>query len=336
MSCAGSMPFSLKVLRGNKISSTRDNKHFLILLQEMMKCLYDAKVKKCLFFGIVALLSFNINAQEVIKPDSKGFFHIRIRNGIYVISNMAWGGLAERGTATQNAQLIVGKKEALLIDTSLPKEGFANYVRSIADLPVIVVNSHGHFDHIGNNNQFDEIYIHPKDEELLRESFRRFGDVDFKIKYINDGDIINLGHRRVKVYNVPGHTKGSIVFLDKKTSTLITGDAIARRLFYSPSGGWTDMSDYFHAVERINKLQFDSILSNHDRFLISRYLGSRIKQAIIGNIATASKTWGFSGAEYLQILPETDQSSKTFLDISINKEKRDDVIRDLKQNGYMK
>jgi glyoxylase-like metal-dependent hydrolase (beta-lactamase superfamily II) len=295
-----------------------------------------AKVKKYCFFGTVALLSFNINAQEVIKADSNGFFHIRIRDGIYVISNMAWGGLAEKGTATQNAQLIVGKEKALLVDTSLPKEGFSDYVRSVTDLPLIVVNSHGHFDHIGNDNQFDEISVHPADEGLLRESFRRFGDINFKIKYINDGDIIDLGHRRVKVFIVSGHTKGSIVFLDKKTNTLITGDAIARRLFYSPSGGWTDMSDYFHALERIDKLQFDSILSNHDRFLLSRDLGYRIKKAIIENIATVSKTWGFSGAEYIQILPETDQSDKTFLDISINKEKRGDVIRDLKQSGYMK
>jgi glyoxylase-like metal-dependent hydrolase (beta-lactamase superfamily II) len=191
-------------------------------------------------------------------------------------------------------------------------------------------------DHIGNNNQFDEVYIHPLDQEMLKESFRQFGDINFKIRYLNDGDVINLGNRKVKVYNIPGHTKGSVVFLDKKTSTLITGDAIARRLFYLPSGEWTDFSEYFRAVEKIEKLKFDAILTNHDRFLISRDLGSRLKQAVIDNIETVSKTWRFFGTTYLQIMPENDQASKRYLDISITKEKRDDIIRDLKQNGYMK
>jgi glyoxylase-like metal-dependent hydrolase (beta-lactamase superfamily II) len=293
-------------------------------------------MKRNFLLAIITLLSFTINAQKVIAPDSDGYFHIKIRDGVYVISNMSWGGRAEKGTATQNAQLIIGKKKALLIDTSLPKAGFADYVKSITPLPVMVVNSHGHIDHVGNDNQFDEIFIHPSDEELLKESLSKAGDINFKIKYLNDGDVINLGSRPIKVYNVPGHTKGSIVFLDKKTSTLITGDAIARRLFYIPSGEWTDFSDYFRAIEKIEKLKFDSILTNHDRFLISRDLGSRLKQTIIDNIATASKTWTAFGTVYLLIKPETDQSSKTFLDISITKDKRDDILSDLKQNGYMK
>jgi glyoxylase-like metal-dependent hydrolase (beta-lactamase superfamily II) len=284
---------------------------------------------------LLASMSLALSAQEAIKPNSEGFFHIKARDGIYVISNMAWGGLAEKGTATQNAQLIVGKKKALLVDTSLPRAGFADYIKSITSLPVIVINTHGHVDHVGNDDQFNEIYIHPSDEELLKESFRK-GSINFKINYINDGDVINLGHRPVKIYSVPGHTKGSIVLLDKKTSTLITGDAIARRLFYTPSNDWTDFSEYFHAIERIEKLKYDSILTNHDRFLISRDLGSRIKKAVIDNIQTVARTWSFFGKTYLQIEPEEDQSSSTFLDISINADKREDVIRDFRQNGYLK
>jgi hypothetical protein len=73
-----------------------------------------------------------------------------------------------------------------------------------------------------------------------------------------------------------------------------------------------------------------------DHLPVSRDLGSRLKQAVIDNIETVSKTWSFFGTTFLQILPENDQSSKTYLDISITKDKRDDIIRDLKQNGYMK
>lgn len=116
------------------------------------------------------LLTFSLSAQGEIKPNSEGYFHIQIREDLYVISNMSWGGLAENGTPTQNSQLIIGKEKALLIDTGMPKEGFADYVKSITSLPVMVVNSHGHFDHTGNNNQFDEIHIHPADDAIASGS----------------------------------------------------------------------------------------------------------------------------------------------------------------------
>jgi glyoxylase-like metal-dependent hydrolase (beta-lactamase superfamily II) len=292
-------------------------------------------MKRIVMVSFVILFAFSIHAQEKIIPDKNGFFHIKADDGLYVISNMAWGGLAEKGTPTQNAQLIVGSEKALLIDTSIPKEGFADYVRSITDLPLMVVNSHGHIDHIGNNNQFDVIYIHPADTALLRNQFRNFGAPQFKVKLLKDGGVIDLGNRKVKVYNVPGHTRGSLVFLDKKTSTLITGDAIARRLLYT-YGDWTDLSVYFHALERIEKLKFDAILSNHDRFLISPDLGDRLKKAIIDNIETETETWNMMGTEYIHIVPLGDQSDPNYVDIVILKDKLPDAILDLKKNGYLK
>ena len=165
-----------------------------------------------LLLMVCVLLSLSLNAQEEIKPNSEGYFHIQIREDLYVISNMSWGGLAENGTPTQNSQLIVGKEKALLIDTGMPEEGFADYVKSITSLPLMVANSHGHFDHCGNNNQFDEIHIHPADEELLKEQFGMKFTVDYKVSHLSDGDIINLGDRLVEVYHVPGHTKGTVVF----------------------------------------------------------------------------------------------------------------------------
>lgn len=273
--------------------------------------------------------------QAEIVPDKNGFFSIKLREGIYVISNMAWGGRAEKCTPTQNVQLIIGSEKALLIDTSIPKEGFADYVRSITDLPLMVVNSHGHLDHIGNNNQFDEIYIHPADTALLRAHFRNYGKPNFTVKLLNDGDMIDLGNRKVKVYNVPGHTRGSLVFLDKKTSTLITGDAIARRLLYT-FGDWTDLSVYFHALERIRKLKFDAILTNHDRFLMSPDLGDRLKKAILDNIETETNIWKMMGTEYIHIVPIANQSDPEYLDIVILKDKLPDAIRDLRRKRYLK
>lgn len=292
-------------------------------------------MKKMVMVLSLVFLAFSIYAQEKIVPDNNGFFHVKVDDGLYVISNMAWGGLAEKGTPTQNVQLIVGSEKALLIDTSTPKEGFAAYVRSITDLPLMVVNSHGHIDHIGNNNQFDEIYIHPADTALLRAHFSNYGKPTFTVRLLNDKEVIDLGNRKVKVYNVPGHTRGSLVFLDKKTSILISGDAIARRLLYT-FGDWTDLSVYFHALERIEKLKFDAILTNHDRFLISPDLIDRLKKAITDNIESETKTWNLMGTDYIHIVPLSDQSDPDYIDIVILKDKLPDAISDLKKNGYLK
>lgn len=39
-------------------------------------------------------------------------------------------------------------------------------VREITDLPITVVDTHGHYDHVGNNALFDDIYMSEKDFEL--------------------------------------------------------------------------------------------------------------------------------------------------------------------------
>ena len=57
------------------------------------------------------------------------------------------------------ANLIIGKNKALLFDTGSGIDDIKEAVKNITDLPLMVINSHGHFDHIGGNSQFDEVYL---------------------------------------------------------------------------------------------------------------------------------------------------------------------------------
>ena len=67
------------------------------------------------------------------------------------------------------SELIVGDKKALLIDTGWGLGPLAETVKEITDKPLIVVNFHGHVDHVCGNNQFEgDIYIHPRDMELVK------------------------------------------------------------------------------------------------------------------------------------------------------------------------
>ena len=53
--------------------------------------------------------------------------------------------------------LILGKEKALLFDTGMGLDSMSVVVKEITNLPVMVVNSHTHYDHIGSNYEFDNI-----------------------------------------------------------------------------------------------------------------------------------------------------------------------------------
>ncbi|MFP5109041.1 MBL fold metallo-hydrolase [Neobacillus sp. C211] len=57
----------------------------------------------------------------------------------------------------------------MLFDTCYGIGDLKTTIRTITDLPIIAVNSHGHIDHIGGNWQFDEAYIHSDDISLAEQ-----------------------------------------------------------------------------------------------------------------------------------------------------------------------
>ena len=59
--------------------------------------------------------------------------------------------------------LVVGKEKALVFDTGSGTDDIHGMVRKLTGLPLVVINSHGHFDHIGGNSQFDTVYMHQDD-----------------------------------------------------------------------------------------------------------------------------------------------------------------------------
>ena len=61
------------------------------------------------------------------------------------------------------------KDKALLVDTGMGVGDLAALVRSLTPLPVIVVNTHGHPDHAGGNGGFDEFFLHPADEPIMKK-----------------------------------------------------------------------------------------------------------------------------------------------------------------------
>ena len=66
--------------------------------------------------------------------------------------------------------LVIGEKKACLIDTMMGYHDYKKVIADITDKPVIVINTHGHPDHIYGNVYFDEAYINPKDIPLTKDA----------------------------------------------------------------------------------------------------------------------------------------------------------------------
>ena len=70
--------------------------------------------------------------------------------------------------------LVAGEEKAALIDTGMGFPGLRQLVERLMDKPVIVLNTHGHLDHIGGNDEFDCIYLHPDDLTVYVEHGMEF------------------------------------------------------------------------------------------------------------------------------------------------------------------
>ena len=157
------------------------------------------------------------------------------------------------GLGGEQSYLIEGSEKALLIDGLAGVGSLKAFVRELTDLPVTLVNTHGHVDHIGADMEYGEVYIDPADIALLYEHSDRemrlgfaksgamFGPLPveprlddvtvpgpIKTLPLKDGDIFDLGGVRLETISVPGHTRGTVVFLDRARGVVYSGDACNR------------------------------------------------------------------------------------------------------------
>ena len=174
--------------------------------------------------------------------------------------------------------LIVGRNRALLFDTGMGISNIEAVVAGLTKLPVSVVNSHTHNDHVGDNWRFSDVY--GMDTDFTRANARGskedaqaelapdeicgalpagFDAKAYETKafhinhWLHEGDKIELGGRTLEVIGTPGHTPDAIALLDERDGLLFTGDTfyLGPIYLYRPE---TDMGAYIASVQKLAAL----------------------------------------------------------------------------------
>jgi glyoxylase-like metal-dependent hydrolase (beta-lactamase superfamily II) len=138
----------------------------------------------------------------------------------------------------------------VLIDSGMGRGNLKSYIsRFTGGKPMIAIFTHNHGDHIGQADQFVHTsteYIAAADRGGLVRLLKSRGvpdDVIAKhVLAVHDGERIDIGGRSLTIYDVPGHTPGSIVIFDKQTGNLFSGDSFGSNSPTIPDALWMQFS----------------------------------------------------------------------------------------------
>jgi glyoxylase-like metal-dependent hydrolase (beta-lactamase superfamily II) len=254
---------------------------------------------------------------ERVPVRSDWFEVYRIRPGVFAIYE-------PHQAEEVISYLIVGARRALLFDTGMGIASIRAVVRQLTRLPITVLNSHTHYDHVGGNHEFREILA--MDTAFTRQRAERgyFNGVmraevsaenlcgplpkgfdpgayqvaPFAISAtVHDGTVVDLGERKLEVIAVPGHTPDSIALLDRAHRLLFTGDTfyLGPIWLFEPE---TDLAAYARSTARLAALadEVDLLLPAHNTAVASPAYLPKLRDAaqaiVAGTIKETSREDG--------------------------------------------
>jgi len=138
------------------------------------------------------------------------------------IDNHTWVGTGN-AMSNESLYLVEGQNKAVLIDAGTNIKDLDKIAASITNKPLMLVATHVHPDHTGPSlNVFPEIYLNPADTVGIPRMMPNYKGA---IKFLKDGQIIDLGGRNIEVVFTPGHTPGSTTFIDSDAGYGFSGDS---------------------------------------------------------------------------------------------------------------
>lgn len=183
---------------------------------------------------------------------------------------------------------IQGRDRDLLLDSGSGLVSLREQLPWLTERPLVAVASHCHFDHIAGHHEFPERLVHPAEAQILAEPdgantlatacvgddmFEAHPDcllcyAEYRVKaapatgLIEEGDVLDLGNRRLQVLHTPGHSPGGISLWESATGTLFSGDIIydgplVENAYHS------NLDDYANSLRRLRTLAVRTVHGGH-------------------------------------------------------------------------
>ena len=203
--------------------------------------------------------------------------------------------------------LVLGSDRAALVDTGTGIGDIRKVVEALTDLPVVVVLTHEHYDHVAGAWRFDEI-VHSDNPAALKvlaagrdnASLQKYITPDYLWKslprdfdarnwtipaivptrLVEDGETIDLGGRALEVIATPGHSPGQVCFLDRRSRILFSGDHFFPGPLYAHASD-VNMADYIASNQKLVRRldEFDHISSGHNDPWVGKDILPRVSRA---------------------------------------------------------
>jgi len=141
-------------------------------------------------------------------------------------------------------------KDAIIVDPGKVDQQIEDFISTNKLKVQAIFNTHGHGDHVGGNAHYQKlykvaIYAHTKEAYMYRNRA--------EITFCDENNIPEIaGFKSLKLYHIPGHTKGSIAI--HIADILITGDTLQKEGIGSTPGK-TDEEDEKYTQMELNSIK---------------------------------------------------------------------------------
>ncbi len=200
--------------------------------------------------------------------------------------------------------LFIGEEKALSLDGGIGVGSVRRLCESITPLPLEHVLTHTHWDHVGAAHEWEAVGAHPNARDRLANDYTPgcrdfvqtwrgrpfpagFDPKTFTIppaklgREVQEGDVIDLGGRKLHVYDTPGHSPCSISLFDERERVLVSGDLVkpAQPLFIQvPTAVLSEYGPSLRKLERIAR-------EGSARFVCSGHTDPCTDISVIGRMA---------------------------------------------------